>query len=155
MIKYALCCEDGHAFESWFANAAAFDTQAKRGFVQCPVCGTKQVSKAIMAPRVVTRAAAPQTGDAPGAEPTAATAPVALLDERHRELRAMLRAVRARMMADGEDVGPRFAAEARRIHDGDAAERPIYGQATLADAKALLEEGIGVMPVPMLPDEHH
>ena len=154
MIKFALVCTAGHEFESWFSDGDAYDTQVKRGFVQCPSCGSKQVGKAIMAPRVVTR---PAAAPAPvgGSPPAETPAPVALLDDRQRELRAMIRAVRERLMTDAEDVGSGFAREARRIHDGDAAERPIYGQASLADAQALLEDGIGVMPIPVLPDEHH
>ena len=154
MIKFALVCNAGHEFESWFSDGDAYDTQVKRGFVQCPSCGSKQVGKAIMAPRVVTRPAA-VPGPVGASPPAETSAPVALLDDRQRELRAMIRTVRERLMTDAEDVGPGFAREARRIHDGDAAERPIYGQASLADARALLEDGIGVMPIPVLPDEHH
>jgi hypothetical protein len=156
MIKFALVCAAAHEFESWFSDGAAYDTQVKRGFVQCPTCGSIHVSKAIMAPRVVTRAATPPAvSGTPTTLPEAAAAPMALLDERQRELRAMIRAVRTKLMSEAEDVGPRFVTEARRIHDGEADERPIYGQASLADAQALLEEGIGVMPIPTLPDEHH
>ena len=148
MIKFALVCPAGHEFESWFSDGAAFDTQAKRGFVQCPTCGSRHVGKAVMAPAVVTRAAT-------AADSAPAVQPMALLDERARELRAMIRAVRERMMTEAEDVGAGFAAEARRIHEGDATERPIYGQASIADARALLEDGIGVLPIPVLPDDHN
>jgi hypothetical protein len=168
MIKYSLICERDHEFESWFASAASFDTQAKRGFVECPVCQSKRVSKALMAPSVstskrrgATRAAAAmeiataaKMAEAAPPAPTA-PAPVALIDEKQREMRAMIRELHAKLTKDSTDVGENFPKEARAMHEGDAPQRSIHGKATLAEAKALAEEGIPVMPLPTPPDERN
>lgn len=158
MIKYALTCAEAHAFESWFASSDAYETQVKRGFVVCPTCGSDRVSKQLMAPALRTRRISdPDAREAPRAdEPAPAPATeLALLSERDRMLRAMLREVRAQVMANTEDVGATFAEEARKIHYGEAEQRSIRGEASLAEAQALHEEGITVMPVPMLPDERN
>ncbi|MGL5115905.1 MAG: DUF1178 family protein [Beijerinckiaceae bacterium] len=142
MIKYALRCDSGHEFESWFNSAASYDEQLRRGFVECPFCGTVKVGKQIMAPALrstMTREEAPGTMTLPS-EPDA-------------KLRAMIRELHAHVRANSEDVGTRFAEEARAIHDGDAEERSIRGQATREEAKALQEDGIGVLPLPPLPDQ--
>ena len=147
MIKYALVCEKGHEFESWFPDAAAYDQQARRGLIACPECGLNHVAKAIMAPAVVG-----------GARPNAAredapAAPVALLDPRQRALREALRALRKEIEANTDDVGRKFAEIARSMHAGETAERAIRGQATGEEVEALLEEGVGVLPIPSAPDE--
>ena len=175
MIKYALICDQGHTFESWFSNAEGYETQVKRGFVECPTCQTKQVSKALMAPSVSTSrrkeairaqtaamtAAAMQaqaqsaSASAPPA-PAAATEPaqpVALLDEGQQALRAMVRELHEKLTENSTDVGDRFTTEARDMQSGDTPLRPIHGRATLEEAKALIEEGVPVMPLPTLPDE--
>ena len=155
MIKYALVCENAHDFDSWFQSSAAFETQAKRGLVACPECGSAKVCKAIMAPSIARRdrqIIEPQGEPAPPAAP-APTQPVALLDERQQNLRTMVRALHARIVADTDDVGRRFPDEARRMHDGDIPHRSIRGEASLEDARALLEEGVEIMPIPRLPEE--
>ena len=167
MIKDALICDQGHTFESWFSNAEGYDTQVKRGFVECPTCQSKQVSKAMMAPAVSTsrrkeaiaaQAAAAIQAQAASAPPAPAPAPqpaqpVALLDEGQQALRAMVRDLHEKLTENSTDVGDRFASEARDMQSGDAPQRPIHGRATLEEAKALIEEGVPVMPLPTLPDE--
>lgn len=150
MIKYALACEKDHSFESWFPDSDSYDTQTRRGLVACPVCGATRVSKAIMAPAVV-------SGQKHMARPPAPApaAPIALLDERQQRLREMARLLREEIVANTDDVGRKFPEEARAIHDGEAPARSIRGQATLEEARALLDEGVGVLPLPFLPDEYN
>jgi hypothetical protein len=142
MIKYALGCAEGHTFDSWFPDSDAFDRQRKRGLVACPECGDIRVEKAIMAPAVV------------GGERAAVEAPQeVLMDEGRRHARDVMSRLRREIEANTDDVGPRFPQVARAMHAGDEPERAIRGQASLKEAKALLEEGVGVMPLPMLADE--
>jgi hypothetical protein len=148
MIKYALACEQAHEFESWFPSSEAFETQRKRGFVTCPYCNSAKVEKQIMAPSVA------RTDKAPKA-PTPEVQPVAVLSERERELRAALRALREHVLKNAEDVGKGFVEEARKMHYGETEERSIYGEADLAEARALLEEGIDVLPLPVVPDDRN
>lgn len=159
MIRYALACQNGHAFESWFRDSEAFDAQAARGLVTCPVCDSPKVEKQIMAPSVartdMERAPErePETA-APAAQP-AGPQPMALMSERERAFREVLRAVRQHVMANAEHVGPRFAEEARRMHEGLSEFRSIWGEATPEEARALAEEGIDALPIPILPDERN
>ena len=147
MIKYALACDQAHEFESWFASSDAYETQRKRGFVTCPYCNSPKVEKQIMAPSVARTDKAP----APAAEPQ----PVAALSEAEREIRAMIRAMRDYVMKNAENVGKGFVEEVRKMHYGEAEERSIYGQAEPAEARALLEEGINILPLPVLPDDRN
>lgn len=142
MIRYALGCAEGHTFESWFPDSDAFDRQRKRGLVACPECGDIRVEKAIMAPAVV-------GGERAAVEPPQQV----LMDEGRRHARDVMSRLRREIEANTDDVGPRFPQVARAIHAGDEPERAIRGQASLEEAKALLEEGVGVMPLPMLADE--
>jgi hypothetical protein len=153
MIKYSLNCDKEHAFESWFPDSAAFDRLAKRGLVVCPECNSSRVTKALMAPAVVgaKKAEKPVAAVEPAPEPAAAN--VALVDEKHQRLREMAKALRQEIMAKTDDVGSRFPEEARAIHVGDAPQRSIRGQATADEAKALIDEGIGVLPIPFIPEE--
>ncbi len=159
MIKFTLACENAHRFESWFQNGAAFDIQAEAGLVACPICGARKVAKAIMAPAITGRRREAPRPQVPActaeAAPAEAPKPVALLDAKDRELRAMIESIRKRIFAEADDVGARFPNEARKIHDGAVRERPIHGQASVEEARALLEEGIGILPIPVLPDEHN
>jgi hypothetical protein len=160
MIKYALQCERGHGFESWFPDSAAYETQRKRGLVDCPSCGSIKIEKQIMAPHVRTRGTDRPAESAPTETTTQplAAAPdqtFVMVAEQARQLRAMIRELHARVVASTEDVGAKFAEEARKIHSGEAEERAIRGKASLAEAIELHEEGIGVMPLPMLPDERN
>jgi hypothetical protein len=148
MILYALACIGGHRFESWFRNGAAYDEQTARGLIACPVCNSADVAKTIMAPAVVSRGAivavAPQE---------TALAETPLLDERQIAARSFLKAVRDRVLSEGEDVGAKFSDQARQMHDGDIPHRHIHGQATVEEARALIEDGVAILPLPMLPEE--
>jgi hypothetical protein len=155
MIRYALQCERGHPFESWFANSAAYDKQAKRGLVACPVCDSKKVEKAIMAPRLgrADVAEVPHPMPAPAPPPAAANAPVAMTSPPERELRKKLKELREHITKNADYVGPRFPEQARKIHYGEMERRSIYGEASADEAKALHDEGIEFHPLPVLPDE--
>jgi hypothetical protein len=154
MIKYALVCESGHDFESWFPDSDSYETQAKRGFVDCPHCGSTKVQKALMAPAVSTskRRARNEAAEAPASAPPQ---PVAILDEKQRALREAIRELHSKITESTVDVGAQFSDEARRMHLGEAPQRAIRGQASLAEAKELWDEGIPVLPVPALPDERN
>jgi hypothetical protein len=147
MIKYALACEQAHDFESWFPSSDAFETQRQRGFVTCPYCNSAEVEKQIMAPRIA------RTDKAP--EPGRQTQPVAALSEKEQEIRAMIRAVREHVLQNAENVGRGFAEEARKMHYGEAEERAIYGEAEGAEVRSLLEDGVPVLPLPVLPDDRN
>jgi len=163
MIRYALECEHGHAFESWFQNSAAFDKQAKRNLVTCPICGSAKVEKAIMAPRLSRAEAAdpaiippvapapPLPAPAPGAAP--AKQPLAIMSPHERELRKKLKELREAITRNADYVGPRFPEQARKIHYGETEQRSIYGEASPDEAKELHEEGIEFHPLPILPDD--
>src|SRR6202035_1177390 len=142
MIKYALGCAEGHAFDSWFPDSVAYDKQRKRGFVSCPECGSTRVDKAIMAPAVV--------GGERGARVVGRETAV---DDRRRQAREFFLRMRREIEANTDDVGTKFPQVARAIHLGDEPERAIRGRASLAEAKFLLEDGVAVMPLPMLEDE--
>ncbi len=163
MIRYALVCDKGYAFESWFADSAAYDKQAKRGLVTCPHCGSAKVEKAIMAPRLATskkRKApieAPAVPKAPAAAlaPAASSAPVAMVSPQEREFRAKLKELRDHLVKNADHVGAKFPEEARKMHYGEIEHRSIYGEASPDEAKELVEEGIEVHPLPVLPDERN
>jgi hypothetical protein len=152
MIKYALACDQAHEFESWFPSSEAYESQRKRGFVTCPICNSAAVEKQIMAPRIARtdrdRAPAKPAPQPPNQE-------VAILSEREREMRAMIRTLREHVQQNAENVGGRFADEARKMHYGEIEQRSIYGEANPLDAKALWEEGIEVLPLPILPDDRN
>jgi hypothetical protein len=160
MIRYALRCERDHTFESWFQSSAAYETQVKRKLVECPSCGSTKVEKAIMAPRIVKsivgkrgRAAAPP---APAVPETAAPAgPQPLMMAQERELRAKLKELRDHIVKNADNVGAQFPSEARKMHYGDIEHRPIFGEASAQEARELVEEGIEVAPLPVLPDDRN
>ncbi len=163
MIRYALACDKGHTFESWFANSAAYDKQVKRKLVACPHCGSAKVDKAIMAPRLASskkrrapiEAAAAETPAPAAAPPPATPAPVAMISPQERELRAKLKELREHLTKNAEDVGGKFPEQARKMHYGEVEHRSIYGEATPDEAKELAEEGIEFHPLPVLPDERN
>ena len=160
MIRYALICEKGHDFESWFQDSTAFDKQAKRGLVNCPQCGSAKVEKAIMAPRLSASAkkhgvagqARPPSVDAPATP--ASPAPVAMISLQH-EFRSKLKELRDHLTKNADNVGPKFPEEARKMHYGEIEHRSIYGVASPEEAKDLSEEGIEFHPLPLLPDERN
>jgi hypothetical protein len=157
MIRYALVCERRHEFESWFANSAAYDKQAKRSLINCPVCGSVKVEKAIMAPRLTNAdtvtPALPVAADPP--PPAPAKTPVAVMSPPERELRQKLKELRDHITKNSNYVGSRFPEEARKIHYGETEHRSIYGEASPEDAKQLHEEGIEFHPIPILPDDQN
>ncbi|GAC1336953.1 MAG: DUF1178 family protein [Beijerinckiaceae bacterium] len=162
MIRYSLACDNDHAFESWFRNSDAFDEQSGRGLVVCPFCDSSVVGKAIMSPHIartdrapVRALPAPEVSTDEAAKAPEPKQPVALIDERHAALRTMMRELHAKIMETTVDVGARFPEEARRIHDSETPEQPIRGQATAEEARALIDEGIGVLPIPIPPDERN
>lgn len=163
MIRYALLCRRDHAFEAWFRDSEAYDVQRRGGHVSCPNCGDLDVRKAVMAP-AVRRSAARRAGEAsapapagpPGPVPAGgAGAPVPGTDEQFQRLRNALREIHARLKRDAVDVGAAFPDEARAIHEGAAPERAIYGTATETEVRGLVEDGIGIMPIPALPDDRN
>lgn len=141
MIRYALKCASGHAFESWFADAGAFETLQASGLVSCPDCGSAEVTKTLMAPGVRTArkaATAPQEPARPLADPASAA-------------EARLAELRRHVEANSDYVGMSFAAEARKMHDGDIPHRSIYGEAKADEARKLIEDGVPVAPLPFRP----
>ena len=143
MIHYALVCDNAHSFEAWFRNAEAYDEQHERGIVTCPVCMSGKVDKALMAPAL---------GKAVGAEKKIA---VSAGHPQQAELRAALKALREKVVSEADYVGDKFAEEARKIHFKDVEARGIYGEATPDEVAALVEDGVDVMPLPSLPEEHN
>ncbi|HSF95962.1 MAG TPA: DUF1178 family protein [Thermohalobaculum sp.] len=134
MIRYNLRCADAHDFEAWFRSSAAYDEQRAAGHVLCAVCGSDAVEKAVMAPAVSGK----QADEGPDLSKPASPA------------EAMLRELRRKIEQTSDYVGRDFAAEARRIHEGEADKRAIWGEATAGDAKALKDDGIPVAPIPWM-----
>lgn len=145
MIQYALKCADGHEFDSWFQSAAAFDKLVSAGMVSCVVCGGGKVEKAVMTPRVRTARGAVVTPAAPGDPvPGPLSQPASPAEQAMAELRK-------KVEENADYVGTDFATQARAMHDGDTPVRSIYGEAKVADAKQLIEDGVPVMPLPFSP----
>jgi hypothetical protein len=149
MIHYQLQCDQDHEFDSWFNDSVGFEKQAKRGLIECPVCGGTNVRRALMSPAVATR-------EAPSAKPPA-PAPEILPPERPQpspgmpipaRMFAMLQRMRAEVEKNCDYVGPGFAQEARKIHRGEAEQRGIYGETTPGEAESLADEGIEVHSIP-------
>ena len=136
MIVYSLACAKGHGFEGWFKDSAAFDAQAVDGKLVCPVCNSKKVSKAPMAPAV----SGTKSKGAPSTDEL-------------RKMRQFMTGLRKYVEENAENVGRDFPEEARKIHYGETEERPIYGEASLDEAKDLIEEGVNVAPLPPDLDE--
>ena len=156
MIRYALRCERDHAFESWFQDSSAFDTQVKRKLVSCPVCGSVKVEKAIMAPRIASKRGRETAAPAPApAQPAPEAGSTSLMMAQERELRAKLKELRDHIVKNADNVGERFPNEARKMHYGEIEHRPIYGEASPEEARALIDEGVEVSPLPVLPDDRN
>lgn len=141
MIQYSLYCANAHDFDAWFKNAAAFDEQQARGIVDCPVCGSHEVSKALMAPAVA-RSGSEKMSLSSGHPDVA-------------KFRELLRAYRQKVVSEADYVGDKFAEEARKIHFEEVEARGIYGEATRDEVIALAEEGIEFAPLPDLPEEQN
>jgi hypothetical protein len=155
MIHYQLQCAQGHGFDGWFPDSAAFDKQAKLGLVGCPVCAGTQVTRALMAPALRSRKQAPPPAEpapppaAPAAAPPAPGGPVAIAGDRMPDhVRAVLQRLRAEVERTCDYVGAQFADEALRIHRGEADARGIYGETTPEQAEALAEEGVDISRIP-------
>ncbi|NTJ44820.1 DUF1178 family protein [Agrobacterium larrymoorei] len=140
MIRYSLSCERTHEFEGWFSGSADYDSQLARGLIGCPVCGSQNVSKTLMAPSLSTSR-------------TKEAMRTLAMDTAQKEAFAKIKETLANIRANAEDVGDKFAEEARKIHYGETEERGIIGQASIEEAKALLDEGIEVAALPVLPDD--
>jgi hypothetical protein len=145
MIRYDLVCDKEHAFDGWFRDSAAYEAQAAAGQVVCPVCHSTIVAKQLMTPGI--QAKANRRGE--GRMPVYA----GRKDEKVSALVEAVRELRRQVKANADYVGDRFAEEARRIHYKEAEPRGIYGEATLEEAKSLLDEGVDVHPLPPLPED--
>jgi hypothetical protein len=140
LIRYSLTCDNAHEFEGWFSESADFDRQVETGFLTCPVCHSGAISKLLMAPSV-------STARKKDERQTLA------MDAMRREALQKLKEAVAAVKANSEDVGTQFPEEARKIHYGEADARGIIGQATFDEAQALLEEGIEISAIPVLPED--
>ncbi len=141
MIRFSLSCEHDHEFEAWFRSNDDFDTQKKRGFVECPDCGSSKVEKALMAPAVSTGRKREKIALAMG--------------EQQKKVMAQLKEMSEKIRENADYVGDKFAEEARKIHFGEADARGIYGEATPEEARSLAEDGVGFMPIPVFPEDRN
>ncbi|MGN6549073.1 MAG: DUF1178 family protein [Pararhizobium sp.] len=140
MIRFSLACAKGHAFEGWFSSNADFDRQSEACLVTCPACGTAHVAKSLMAPAV--------------ASARREEKPVRLaMSDEQRAAMAKLKEMVTTIKANADDVGERFPEEARKIHYGEADPCGIFGRASQDEARALLDEGIAVAPLPDFAEE--
>lgn len=172
MIRYQLRCSRGHGFEGWFKSSDAYAREVEA--LDCPICGDRSIEKAIMAPAVLQRAerapspsepvpttagsgaglpvpAAPSPAAGTTAVAAASSPPLAPEQVQLAEAMIMMRQLRAHVEANFEHVGPRFAEEARKIHHEETAPRGIYGEATRDEVESLEDEGIAILPLPVLP----
>ena len=148
MIVFDLKCSAGHVFEAWFDTSDDYESQRRRKLIACPLCGDERIDKALMAPNLPAKA-----NSRADQRPVAASG-----DKSPDEVKAMLRAMadmQKQIEARADYVGEQFADEARAIHQGEADDRPIYGEASPDDAKALHEEGIEFHPLPFVPDDRN
>ena len=141
MIRFSLRCDSDHEFEAWFRSNDDYDTQKKRGFVECPTCSSKAVEKALMAPAVSTARKRETIALAMG--------------EKQKLAMAEMKALAEKLRSGAENVGDKFAEEARKIHFGEMEARGIYGEATAEEAKGLIDDGVDFMPIPVFPDEQN
>jgi hypothetical protein len=152
VIKYLLGCASGHEFESWFRASDDFDVQSRSGEVVCPFCGSIEIAKQPMAPSVVTkRARAEQQPSQDNVQGQAAVAGSSTGGA--VAVREALRAFTQKVIENTEDVGTRFAEEARKIHFGESEERQIRGSSTLEEARELAEDGVPFGILPAIPDD--
>ncbi|MDK4714781.1 DUF1178 family protein [Rhizobium sp. CNPSo 4039] len=140
MIRYSLTCDNAHEFEGWFSESADFDRQVASGFLTCPVCNSAAISKQLMAPSVSTARKKDEMQ-------------TLAMDTARKQAMAKLKEAIDAIKANAEDVGAKFPEEARKIHYGEADARGIIGKATPDEAQALVEEGIEIAAIPVLPDD--
>jgi len=143
-MKFTLHCDKGHEFEAWFRSNEDYETQAKRGFVECPSCGSINIAKALMAPQVATGRAKDDRKEA---------VMVAAGQAMRREIVEKMREVTRQVKAQAEDVGEKFPEQARQMHYGETDAKPIYGKASPDDVESLVDEGVDIMPLPELPED--
>lgn len=145
MIRYRLRCRAGHEFESWFRSSSDYDRLSEAGRITCTHCGSTDVEKALMAPNVAARSGTrlENGSEPPSARETASGVPA--------PAERLLRAIRKVVEENADYVGHRFATEARAIHTGEAPNRPIWGETSREEARALAEEGLPVTPLPFIP----
>lgn len=172
MIRFTLQCEKEHGFEAWFRSGDDFTAQREKKIVTCPVCGSSSVEKSLMAPNIGvkgnrkteaatgTRLPAKPTSpygtpEAPAASPSLAEAAAGLPPEVRQHVVTLAREIRDHVRKTSDDVGERFAEEARKIHYEESTPRGIYGKASPAEARELLDEGIEVHPLPLLPEDRN
>ncbi len=154
MIHYQLHCSAEHSFDGWFKDSASFEKQAKRGLLECPVCGDAKVDRALMSPSVPKKGRpmrneiVPMPSPAPAPEPAPMAVQAPTMPD---QMRAVLQRMRAEIEEKCDYVGDDFADEARRIHHGESDARGIYGETTAEDAESLAEEGIDVTRIPWVP----
>lgn len=141
MIRFSLICDQAHEFEAWFRNNDDFDKQARRGFVECPHCGSGKVEKALMAPAVSTSRKKEKIALAMG--------------EAQKQAMAQLKNLSEKLRENADYVGDKFAEEARKIHFGETDARGIYGEATAEEVRGLVEDGVDFMPIPVFPDDRN
>jgi hypothetical protein len=149
VIRYDLHCEAGHGFESWFRSSGDYDVQRKRKLVECPVCGSHQVEKQIMAPRLK------RTDKAPRSKPSEDKAPVAMMSPEEAEFRQKLRELKDHVTKNAENVGEKFPELARKMHNEEIERRSIYGEASADEVKSLLDDEVDIHPLPILPDDRN
>lgn len=149
MIRYDLHCEAGHGFESWFRSSGDYDVQRKRKLVECPICGSHQIEKQIMAPRLK------RSDKKAAAKPAEEKSPVAMMTPQEAEFRQKLRELRDHVTKNAEDVGEKFPELARKMHNEEIERRSIYGEASPEEVKSLLEEEVDIHPLPLLPDDRN
>jgi hypothetical protein len=149
VIRYDLHCEAGHGFESWFRSSGDYDAQRKRKLVECPVCGSLDIEKRIMAPQVARR----DRGGRPKAREE--KAPVAMMSPQEAEFRQKLRELREHVTNNAEHVGEKFPELARQMHNEEIERRSIYGEASAEEVKSLLDDEVDIHPLPVLPEEHN
>ena len=166
MIKYQLICDKSHEFEGWFGDSAAFESQQESGLLTCPVCGSADVRRALMAPNLAspkTRktdlaeqqpSAQPEPQPQPQAPQQASAALPPAAARKMQELMSEMRALQTKIREECRDVGNDFAEEARKIHYGEVEPEGIYGQATAEEREALDEEGIEIMDMPWIPKDN-
>lgn len=139
MIRFSLCCDREHDFDGWFRDNADFDKQKKRGLVTCPVCNSAKVEKALMAPSVQTARKREKVALGMNAE--------------QKQLMGKLKELADKVKQNADYVGDKFPEEARKIHFGETDARGIYGEASPTEVKELLDDGVGIIPLPNIPDD--
>ena len=164
MIKYQLICDKSHEFEGWFGNSATFESQQESGLLTCPVCGSADVRRALMAPNLASpktrktdlaeQQSSPQPEPQPQAPQQASAALPPAAARKMQELMSEMRALQTKIRQECRDVGNDFAEVARKIHYGEVEPEGIYGQATAEEREALDEEGIEIMDMPWLPKDN-